>query len=360
VIEQGRFFVPGPTEVRPEILDAMRRPMIFHRTREMEELMERVTRRLGPVFGTARTVHVISGSGTAAMELAIRSGTRRRVLAVVHGDFGERFARMAEACGREVVRLTCDTGHVVPLDRIRDALRGGTFDAVTVTHCETAVGVLADVAAIAAMARESADCLVLADAVSSAGGVPFAMDAWGVDCVVSASQKAIAAPPGLGFAATSARLLERAKGLEDRGTYLDLLRYEEFAARRQSPTTPAIPLLFALDAQMAHIEQEGMESRWRRHQAMAAASVAAVERYQGEGHPVSVVAREGHRSPTVTAIRSPAAAAVLEGMRARGYMLGGGQAPLASDSFRIGHMGDHTVPGVQGVLDALEQVLRGL
>ena len=360
MLEHGKFFVPGPTEVRPPVLDAMRRPMIFHRTREMEELMERVMRRLAPVFGTARTVHVISGSGTAAMELAVRSGTVRRVLSVVHGDFGERFARMAEGCGRRVTRLRSGPGDVVPFDQIRDTLRSGDFDAVTVTQCETATGTLADVAGIAALARERDDCLVLVDAVSSAGGVSIEMDAWGVDCVVSASQKALAAPPGLGFAAASERMLERARGLADRGTYLDLLRYEEFAAKRQSPTTPAIPLLFALDEQMAHIEREGLPARYQRHRDMAAACVDAVSRWAGQGLPVGVVAREGHRSPTVTAIRSEAARAVLEGMRARGVTLGGGQAPIAKDSFRIGHMGDHTLAGVRGALHELEQVLRAL
>lgn len=360
MIERGTFFVPGPTEVRPEVLDAMRRPMIFHRTREMEELMGRTMQRLGPVFGTTRTVHIISGSGTAAMEMAVRSGTVKKVLAVVHGDFGERFARMAEACGRRVTRLTCEPGEVVPLELVRDALRGGGFDAMTVTHCETATGTLADVGALAALAREHDDCLVLVDAVSSAGGVPIAMDAWGVDCVVSASQKALASPPGLALAAMSERMLARARTLADRGTYLDLLRYEEFAAKRQSPTTPAISLLFALDVQMEAIEREGITARFARHAAMARACVEWVERHQGAGLPVSVVAGRWQRSPSVTAIRSPQARRVLEGMRAEGYALGGGQAPIADDSFRVGHMGDHTVGGVERMLAVLERVLRAL
>lgn len=358
MIEHGRFFVPGPTEVRPEVLDAMRRPMIFHRTREMEELMERTTRRLAPVFGTTRTVHIISGSGTAAMEMAVRSGTVRNVLAVVHGDFGERFARMAEACGRRVTRLTSDAGDVVPLERVRDALRSGSFDAMTLTHCETATGTLADVGALAALAREQPDCLVLLDSVSSAGGVPIEMDAWGVDCVVSASQKAMAAPPGLALAAMSERMLQRAKTLGDRGTYLDLLRYEEFSAKHQSPSTPAIPVLFALDAQMAAIEREGLPARFARHAAMARACVEWVERCQAEGFPMSVVAGRWHRSPTVTAIRCEQARDVLERMRGEGYTLGGGQAPIAANSFRVGHMGDHTVGGVERVLAVLERVLR--
>jgi aspartate aminotransferase-like enzyme len=360
VIERGKFFVPGPTEVRPEVLDAMRRPMIFHRTREMEALMERTMRRLGPVFGTRRTVHIISGSGTAAMEMAVRSGTRAKVLAVVNGDFGERFARMAESCGRTVTRLTCDPGAVVPPERVRDELRKGGYDSMTVTQCETATGALADVRALAAAANEQPDCLVLVDAVSSAGGVPFEMDSWGVDMVVSASQKAMATPPGLAFAAASERLIERARGLEGRGAYLDVLKFEEFAKKRQSPTTPAIPLLFALDLQMEEIEREGLAARFARHQAMALTTTRWVEGAAAAGLAVSVVARPTNRSPTVTAIRSAHARAIKREMEEQGYTLGGGQAPITEDSFRIGHMGDHTVGGVERVLECLERVLRAL
>src|SRR2546423_5319257 len=126
-MEAGRFFLPGPTEVRPEILQAMASPMVSHRGAGMQELMHRVTARLGPLFGTTRPVHVITGSGTSALELAIRGGSQRRVLSVVHGDFGERLARMAESCGRTVVRLQAEPGDVVGLDRIRDALKQERF-----------------------------------------------------------------------------------------------------------------------------------------------------------------------------------------------------------------------------------------
>lgn len=358
MIESGRFFVPGPTEVRPEVLDVLRRPMIFHRTREMEERMARVTPRLSRVFGTRRPVHVVTGSGTAAMELAIRSGSAHAVLSVVHGDFGERFARMAEACGRNVTRLTAEAGDVVQLDRIRDALRTGHFDTITATHSETSTGTLADVRGIAAIAKDFPDCLVLVDAVSSAGAVRIEMDDWGVDAVVSASQKAMALPPGLAFAAVSERLLERARLLSDRGTYLDVLRYEEFAGKHQSPTTPAVSLLFALDEQLAEIEREGLEARFARHRAMADCCSAWVERARAGALDISIVAGPEHRSPSVTALRTANPRAVIERMRGQGYVLGGGQAPVANTTFRIGHMGDHTVTGVQGMLDVLERVMR--
>ena len=361
MIEAGRFFVPGPTEVRPEILDAMSRPIIFHRSPAMQEIMKRVTAGLGHIFGTRRPVHVITGSGTAAMEVAIRGGTARRVLAIVHGDFGERFARMAEACGREVTRLKCELGDVVPLDRIREALSKGDFDAVTATHSETATGVLADIPAIAGIVAERDGCLLLVDAVSSAAAARIAMDDWGLDAVVSASQKALAIPPGLGFAALSERFVARARDLSGRGVYLDPIRYEEFTGKSQSPTTPAVSLLYALDQQLGDIELETLEARFARHRAMADRCAAWVERADADHLGVSLLAGRGHRSPSVTCIRTKErTSTVLQRMREQGFELGGGQAELTHTSFRIGHMGDHTVAGLDGMLDVLERVLRTL
>lgn len=361
MIEAGRFFVPGPTEVRPEILDAMSRPMIFHRSPEMEALMARVTSGLGQVFGTRRPVHVITGSGTAAMEVAIRGGAAKRVLSLVHGDFGERFARMAEACGRDVVRLKSELGQVVELDRVREALTTGSFDTVTATHSETATGVLADIASIAKVVHERSECLLLVDAVSSAGATKIALDDWGLDAVVSASQKALALPPGLGFAAVSERFVARAKALTDRGIYLDAIRYEDFSRKSQSPTTPAISLLYALDRQLQDIELETLDRRFARHRAMADRCAAWVERAETDHLGVSLLARAGHRSPSVTCIlTTERTSSILLRMREQRFELGGGQAELKHNSFRIGHMGDHTVAGLEGMLEVLERVLRTL
>ena len=358
MIDQGHFFVPGPTEVRPEVLAVMSRPLVFHRSPPMEELMQRVTPGLSAVFGTQRPVHVITGSGTAAMDMAIRSGTILSVLSIVHGDFGERFARMAEACGRRVTRLKAEAGDVVPLEQIREALAAGHYDAVTVTHSETATGVRADVAGIAELVKEDSTAMLLVDAVSSAAAMPILMDEWGADAVVSASQKAFALPPGLAFAAVSEPFLARARKAMDRGTYMDVLRYEEFTAKYQSPTTPAVSLLYALDRQMADIQREGLDARFRRHSAMAEACASWVERARKAGLDVTMVAREGHRSTSVSCIATKAPDAVRARMREKGYELGGGQAELSKTTFRVGHMGDHTVAGLETMLGELERVLR--
>ncbi|MDE3054241.1 MAG: alanine--glyoxylate aminotransferase family protein, partial [Gemmatimonadota bacterium] len=187
-----RFFLPGPTEVRAEVLDAMRHPMIPHRSAAMELLMRTIHARLQPLFGTARPVYVVTGSASYGMEMAVRCGSVRRVLALVCGAFGERFAEIAELTGREVTRVIAEPGEAISAEQVRLALEHGAYDTVTMVHSETSTGVLSDVAGIAAAVRESSNAMLLVDAVTSVGAMPFQMDAWGVDLVVTGSQKALA------------------------------------------------------------------------------------------------------------------------------------------------------------------------
>ena len=208
-----------------------------------------------------------------------------------------------------------------------------------------------------ALVREYDGCLLLVDAVSSAGAMTIAMDDWGVDAVVSASQKALALPPGLAFAAVSERFVARARGLKDRGAYLDILKYEDFTAKNQSPTTPAISLLYALDRQMADVEQETLSARFARHDAMLAACSAWVDA-KGTAIGLSHMTEAGVRSPSVSCIRTTGKTAdVLAAMRKEGFELGGGQAEFTGNTFRVGHMGDHTVAGMTAMLAMLERVL---
>ena len=196
--------------------------MIPHRSAAMELLMQTVHQRLQPLFGTARPVYVVTGSATAAMEMAVRCGSVERVLALVCGAFGERFAQIAELTGREVTRVIAEPGQVVSPEQVRLALENGNYDTVTVVHSETSTGALSDVASIATVVRESSNAMLMVDAVTSVGAMPIEMDAWGADLVFTGSQKALALPPGLAFVAASERLLNRARTLSDCGYALDL------------------------------------------------------------------------------------------------------------------------------------------
>lgn len=241
--------MPGPTAVRPVILHAMMHPMVAHRGAAMRELLARVYASLPVLFGTARPVYVASGAATGMMEAAIRCGSRERVLSLVSGAFGERFARIAESCGRTVTRLVAPPGSTVSADALADALEHGAYDAVTTVHVETSTGAMADVAEYGRAVAAHDDVLLLVDAVSSLGGVEVAMDAGGMDLALAASQKALALPPGLSFVSCSERLMARARTLPDRGLYLDVVRMNEYWRQGETAGTPAIPQLYALDAE---------------------------------------------------------------------------------------------------------------
>ena len=359
----GTFFLPGPTEVRPEILQAMVRPMIPHRGAEFEALFARIQLGLGLVFRTARPPLVSSSSATGLMEMAVRCAPPGPVLALVNGAFSERFGEIARACGRDVTQLdaplgaTFDTGDQGDVARSLAARR---FAAVTVVHSETSTGVLTDVRRVHDLAHaHGALCLV--DSVTGVGGAPLDFDGWGLDFALTGSQKALALPPGLALGVASADYVRQAVAAPARGRYFDVVEFEEYAHRRQTPNTPALPLLYALDAQLARVAAETMEGRWARHQAMAdrtAEWAAALATRHGDS--LGILAPPGARSPTVSAITLPAGRRggdVVRAVAARGITVGGGYGRLKDTTFRIGHMGDHTLETLERCLGACEEAL---
>lgn len=353
----GRFFLPGPTDVHPDVLAAMQRPMIGHRSSDMEELLRGMAPRLGALFRTSRPVLIGTCSATGFMELAVRNGVRRCALSLVNGAFSERFANLVGAAGKECIRLDVPLGCAIEPDRLRDALRRTPVDAVTVVHSETSTGVLQDVAGLAAVVREFDDVLLLVDAVTSIAGSPVEPDRWGLDFTLTGSQKALALPPGLALGVASERMVERAKTLEGRGLYFDLASFEQAAVRFQPTNTPALSLLYALETQLARIEREGgVEARWRRHQAMR----QKVEAWSAECG-VEFLPREDRRSWMVSCLKVPAgksAKAVVAALKAQGWTIGAGYAGLKDSTIRIGHMGDHTPAALDELLPLVGRALR--
>lgn len=357
----GRFFLPGPTEVHPEVLAALTRPMIAHRGKAMRELMEGMAEPLKQLFRTQRRVLVGTCSATGFMEMAVRSGVRQRALSLVGGAFGERFAAIVAATGRELVRLNVPPGQTVEPDMLHDAIRRSEVDAVTVVHSETSTGALAPLEALAQVMRQHPDVLLLVDAVTSLAGSPVETDGWGLDFVFTGSQKALALPPGLALGVASERMLERAKTVPERGAYLDVVTFVEAAAEMQPTNTPAISFYYALDAQLKRIAAEGgVEARWRRHDAMR----QAVEQWvvgPGGALGFSYLPAEGRRSWTVSCLKVPAernGRAMAQALGERGWTIGSGYGSLKESTIRIGHMGDHTVAGVEAVLAEVEAAAR--
>ncbi|MDB4905243.1 MAG: aminotransferase class [Gemmatimonadetes bacterium] len=359
----GTFFFPGPTEVRPEILETMQKKMIPHRGAEFEALFARIEAGLRDVFLTGRPVYVSTSSASGLMEGAILNAPVGAILALVNGSFSERFARIAMSCGREVEMLTVAPGRTFELADVEERLAARKYAAMTVVHSESSTGVLTDVREMTAAAhRHGAMCLV--DSVTGVAGAPLQFDAWEMDFVLTGSQKALALPPGLAFAAASAAYVESAKTVPNRGSYFDIVEFDAFAHKNQTPNTPAVSLLYALDAQLADIGREGIERRWERHEAMRAATERWVYRCADRlGIPLMHVAPEGARSPTVTGIYLPKdvrSSDLVKAVAGRGYVIGAGYGPLKDTTFRIGHMGDHTLDGLHGCLEACEKSLRSL
>lgn len=357
----GRFFLPGPTEVRPEVLQAQAAPMIGHRGRAMEELIARLQPGLRAVFRTGRPVYISSSSATGLMEAAIRNGSRERVLALVNGAFAERFAHIARACGREVETLECPWGEAHDAAAVAAALQAGRFDAVTVVHSETSTGALNPIADLARVAHAAGDVMLLVDSVTGVAGAPVKTDEWELDFVFTGSQKALALPPGLALGVARAALLERAETLPARGVYYDLIEFDRYLAKNQTPNTPALSLMYALAAQLDAIMGEGIEARWARHAAMAERTWRWVDEMTDAGVALAVLAPSGARSPTVTCIRLPEGHTgpdVAAAMKQRGWTIGAGYGKLRDATIRIGHMGDHTLEGLEMLLGELAAVLR--
>jgi aspartate aminotransferase-like enzyme len=357
----GTFFLPGPTEVREEIMMAMIQPMIAHRGQEFEKLFERLQKGLRPIFKTERPVYISSSSATGMMEGAIRCAPPGRILCLVNGAFSERFAHIASMCARDVDRYEVAWGQVHAIPQLDERLTMRKYSAITVVHSETSTGALNDVRAISDCAhRHGVVCLI--DSVSGLGGAELRFDEWKLDYVLTGSQKALAIPPGLSFAVASTSFIDQANGTQGRGVYFDLVEMDAYARRNQTPSTPALTLFYAMEAQAKSIAAEGLEARWARHKAMATRTQEWITKVSDEtGKKLGNIAPLGSQSPTVSTIKLPSEVlpdAFVSAVAKRGIVVGTGYGKLKSSTFRIGHMGDHTMESLERCLAACSSVLR--
>ncbi|HMC23658.1 MAG TPA: alanine--glyoxylate aminotransferase family protein [Thermoanaerobaculia bacterium] len=352
-----RFFIPGPTWVRPEILREMSRPMIGHRSAEFKELFRKIVADLKPLFATTQETFVATCSGTGLMQASLANCVPRRVLVTTCGAFSERWASIAESLGLEVDRLDAAWGTAIEPAALADHLasRRAQYDAVTLTHNETSTGVTNDLAALARVVRdESPDTLILVDAVSSLAGIPVRFDEWALDVCFASVQKGIALPPGITIFALSERALARTAKTPYRGTYFDFLQYKKHADTDGVPSTPSIPHFYALATQLdAILRRETLEARFQRHVAMRDLTIRKTATY------AKLASDPAHASPTVTALAPVKDPEVIRSeMKKRGYTLGGGYGDWKTMTFRIGHMGDIPLASLDAMLDVLTEVAR--
>jgi aspartate aminotransferase-like enzyme len=347
---------PGPTPVPPEVLAALAEPVIHHRGRDFKEIYARCLERLREVCRTEHDVLLFTNSGTGAFESAVANltspGDRQLVLSA--GNFGERWAAMVRAFGAELVHERLEWGETPEPDDLRRAL-DDEVKVVYLVHSETSTGVVADIQALAATAKE-AGALVVVDAVSSLGAVPVEPDAWGIDVLVSGSQKALMCPPGLAFCSISPAALEAAGRSTSPRFVLDWERTRKAQAKLDAPFTPAVSLVKALDVALGILLDEGLQGAFERHVRLGRAC-----REGAKAMGLELFSPDEDRSAVVTAIRAPDgvdSSEIVSTLRDRfGITIAKGQGDLKEKIFRIGHIGFFDVFDITTALAAVELVL---
>lgn len=348
---------PGPTPVPPESLAASAAPMIHHRGPDFRELMLRTLGRLREVCRTENDVLLFTASGSGAFESALVNllSPGERVLVVTAGAFGDRWCAMASAFGADVRELRYSWGETPQPDDLRTHLDETNAEVVVLVHSETSTGVVADVQALAAVAREGG-ALVVVDAVSSLGAVPLETDAWGLDVVVAGSQKALMTPPGLALTTVSDAAWQRSKRSTMPRYYFDWERMQDALGAGSTPFTPAVSLVAALDVSLGLVLEEGLDAVFARHAALGRAC-----REGAKAMGLALYSPDEERSAIVTAILTPdgvdAKALVLELRDRFGITVAGAHGELGSRMFRIGHIGYYDVLDITTALTAVEMLL---
>ena len=351
-----KLFSPGPIDVSPETFAAMSHTMIGHRGSEFEALYASLQPGLQAIFGTARPVFVSTSSAWGVMEGALRNLARKKVLCLCCGAFSDKWLDVAKKMGYEADSVQVAWGEQIEPEAVRAKLAEGGFDTVTFIHSETSTGVLNDLAGIAAVVKSFPDTMLIVDCVSSLSTVPTPMDGLGIDVMLAGVQKALALPPGMAVFAVSEAAMERAKGTPNRGYYFDFVEFAKNAAVNNTPSTPAISILFGLQYILGLIDKEGIAARHARH-----AETNAMIHAWGARHGFEQFAPEGRRSTALTCFTTPDGfdlSGFIKNLKNKhNFLINGGYGKIKGTTFRISNMGNETVATMQELIDAMDDVL---
>ncbi len=350
-----KLFIPGPTHVVDEILEAMAMPMIGHRDTLYSDLHGEVVGKLKKFLHTDGHIYLSTSSSTGMMEGSIRNLVNKKVLMTDCGAFSKRWAEIAELNGKDIEVIKVEMGQAITPEMVDEYLSKGGFEAVCITHNETSTGVMNPIKEIGTLVKEKyPDVMVLVDAVSSMAGTDIKVDEWGLDVVLAGTQKAFALPPGLCVVTVSDRALERSASVENKGYYFNFEVLEKKAVKNQTPATPAISLVNALNVQMDRIFAEGPENRFQRHLDMA----EHVRSWTRKNF--ALYSDENYLSPTVTNVhntREIDVVALNKALAERGAMISNGYGALKGKCFRIAHMGDLQLADLQWLTDQIDDIL---
>lgn len=353
-----KLFIPGPVYIREDILQAMATPMIGHRMPEYAELHKRVKEKLQKLLYTERSVYLSTSSAFGVMEGAIRNLVQKKCANFVNGAFSNKWHDVTKRCGKEADAFKADWGDPITPEMIDEALKTGDYDAMTVIHNETSTGVMSPLEEIAEVMKKHPDVSFILDAVSSMSGVKIEVDRLGIDCCIASVQKAFALPPGLALFTVSEKAMEKAENTPDRGYYFDFVEFDKNDAKNNTPSTPCISQIYAMDKQLDSIFAEGLENRFARHKEMAEFTRRWIES-QGFG----LYAKEGYRAITLTSgknTRNADMAKLKKKLGERDIAFDNGYGKIKNETFRIAHMGDLQIEDLKELFGMIEEILPTL
>jgi aspartate aminotransferase-like enzyme len=349
-----RLFIPGPTEVSKDILDVMSTPMIGHRSKEFSALYESVIPKAKKVLYTDNKVFLSTSSATGLMEGSIRNCVKERALNLVCGAFSKRWHLITKANGKEADAVEVEMGQAITAEMVKDALKTGKYDAVTLVHNETSTGVMNPIEEIAEVMKEFPDVCFLVDAVSSMTGVKIEVDTLGIDVCLAGVQKCFALPPGFAICSVSEKALKKAETIDNRGYYFDFLTFLKYDGKHQTPTTPVISLIYAFDKQLDRMLEEGLENRYARHLEMANYVRDWTRKY------FDFFPDEKYLSVTLTAVKNTRSISVADlntELAKKDAVISNGYGKLKEKSFRIAHMGDLTLDDMKWLISQINEIL---
>ncbi|MCW4002734.1 MAG: alanine--glyoxylate aminotransferase family protein [Candidatus Bathyarchaeota archaeon] len=351
-----KLLIPGPTEVSREILNEQTHPMIGHRDKAFSDLYAGITAKLAKYFELPADCKptVTTSSGTLWFDIVGRSIVQKKALACVNGAFSQRCAETLKACGKPTDVLEVEWGKAVKPEMIAEKLDSGEYDTLTVCHNESSTGVRNPISDIGKLVRKKYPNIIYAiDAVSSMAGDKTLPSEIGCDIIFASTQKCFALPPGLAVALVNDRAIERAKQIPNRGTYTDMVEIFEFEKKHQTPFTPCIPLLYALDKRMDLLLEETYDKVYQRHKEMAQYTQQWAKKH------FEMFSEAGYESLTVSCIKNTQGKNVKElnqKLGEKGYMISNGYGKLAEKTFRIGHMGEWNLQGIKEVIGLIDDI----
>jgi len=352
-----KLFIPGPVDVREDVLQKMATQQIGHRSKAASALQKGISEKLQKLFQTNNTIILSTSSGSGLMEAGIRCCTRKKAAVFSVGAFGDRWFKMAKANGVPADKFSSTPGQPTTVAMVDEALATGQYDVITVTHNETSAGIMNPVGEIGELLKTKyPEVLYLVDTVSSMGGADIPVDKWGIDVCITSTQKCLGLPAGMAICSVSERAIEVARTVPNRGLYFDLVELYDYVKKSdQYPSTPSLSHMFALDYQMDRILAEGIENRFARHIEMA-----NYVRNWAKKNFALLVEEEKYLSNTLTTIKNTRGIDVSDlnkKLGERGFEISNGYGDLKDVTFRISHMADYTLDEVKTLIGHIDEIL---